>query len=190
MAEHGLNPLCPLGEVAPKVVTIGTVTITERTDVALASLAPRRGREDEVRATATGIGLPLPDPAKAQPGAPWGAVWLTPEIWLVEAPFDSHEDIVGHLKPVFGDSASITEQTDAWVRLDVTGDDLPRLFERLCNVDLATRPDGHATRTVIEHLGVTLICRAAGEVTLYGPRSSAGSLMHALEVAAVSAFRA
>lgn len=186
--EHGLKPLCALGGAAPKAVTIGPVTITERADVALASLAPRRGHEDALRAKAAGIGLPLPGPAEALAGRPWGAVWLTPEIWLVEAPFETHEDIAGHLKPVFGEAASITEQTDAWVRLDVTGDDLPRLFERLCAVDLATRPDGFATRTVIEHLGVTLIRRGAGVVTLYGPRSSAGSLLHALEVAAASAF--
>ena len=39
---------------------------------------------------------------------------------------------------------------------------------------------------VIEHLGCYLIKRRQGEVTLYGPRSSAQSLLHALETAATS----
>jgi sarcosine oxidase subunit gamma len=46
---------------------------------------------------------------------------------------------------------------------------------------------GSATRTVIEHLGCYLIRRSAGEATLYGPRSSARSLLHALDVAALAA---
>ena len=107
-------------------------------------------------------------------------------MWMIEAPFGSHEDIAEHLKAVFGDAASITEQTDAWVRLDVTGPKLLPLFERLSNLDLPALPDGYATRTVMDHLGCYLIKQASTEITLYGPRSSAGSLLHALEVAARS----
>lgn len=107
-------------------------------------------------------------------------------MWFVEADFATHEDIAAALKPVFGEAASITEQTDAWVRFDVSGPELVALFERLANVDLATRPDGYATRTVMEHLGVYLVKRSAIDVTLYGPRSSAAVLLHALEVTAKS----
>ena len=64
--------------------------------------------------------------------------------------------------------------------------DLVPLFERLCPVDLAAVPEGHATRTVIEHLGCYLIVHGRGAVRLLGPRSSAASLVHALQVAAAS----
>ena len=47
-------------------------------------------------------------------------------------------------------------------------------------------PDGFASRTVMEHLGVYLIKRSANEVVLYGPRSSAQGLLHALEITAKS----
>jgi sarcosine oxidase subunit gamma len=107
-------------------------------------------------------------------------------MWFVEAPFASHEDIVAHLKPAFGDAASITEQTDAWVRFDLSAPDLAPLMERLCNVDFRAAPEGFATRTVIEHTGCYCVCHGAGAVTLYGPRSSARSLLHAIEVAAAS----
>jgi len=39
---------------------------------------------------------------------------------------------------------------------------------------------------VMEHLGVYLIKRSANEVVLYGPRSSAQGLLHALEITAKS----
>ncbi len=60
---------------------------------------------------------------------------------MVEAPFATYEDIAAHLKTLFGDAASITEQTDAWVRLDVSAPNLHPLFERLCNVDLSNCSD-------------------------------------------------
>ncbi len=111
---------------------------------------------------------------------------MTPDMWMVEAPFATHEDIRPALLAVFGDAASITEQTDAWVRFDLAGPELERLMERLSNFDLAPAPEGAATRTVIEHMGCYLIKRSAQAITLYGPRSSARSLHHALTVAAAS----
>jgi sarcosine oxidase subunit gamma len=184
VADPVLIPIAPLGGVHPETVTVGPWIIAERVDVALASLAFRRGREAEAAAAAAAAGVPLSPPARAETGSPYRAFWLAPGQWMVEAPCASHEDIVAHLKPLFGPLASITEQTDAWARFDVTGDSLSRLFERLCNVDLAAAPDGFATRTVIDHLGCYLIRRSAGAVTLLGPRSSAQSLFHALGVAA------
>jgi sarcosine oxidase subunit gamma len=154
-------------------------------DVALASLALRRGREDEVREKAKAAGVPLPGPGQSEAGV-FGAFWMTPEMWMVEAPFASHEDIRAHLLGMFGDAASITEQTDAWVRFDIAGEGLGRVLERLTNVDFALAGDGAATRTVIDHLGCYLIKRSARDVTVYGPRSSAEVLHHAWAVAARS----
>ena len=186
MADAVLKPLTALGHDAPVAVTIGPFTIAERFDVALASLASRRGREADVAKASEGAGIPLPGPGRAVDGVLYGAFWLAADQWMIEAPFENHEDIVARLKPVFGDAASITEQTDAWVRFDIRAGRLAPLVERLCNVDLPSAPAGFASRTVIEHLGCYLIKRGDGEVTLYGPRSSAASLLHALEVAARS----
>ena len=107
---------------------------------------------------------------------------------MIEAPFATHEDIATLLRAPFGDAASITEQTDAWVRFDISAPDLPTLFERLCAFDLRANGPGTATRTVIEHLGCYLIRRSATTLTLLGPRSSADSLHHAVTTAAHSAF--
>lgn len=186
MADHALKPLTALGNDEPQVIDIGPYRITERFDVSLASLAVRRGRENDVARLARLAKLPLPEPSRAETGKTLSAFWLSPGQWMVEAPFSSNEDIAADLKRIFADAASITEQTDAWVRFDVAADDLSPLFERLCNVDLPQVPEGFASRTVIEHIGCYLIKRAAGTVTVYGPRSSAHSLLHVIETAARS----
>lgn len=180
-----LETLTPLGHPEPETVTIGAVTITERTDTALASLATRKGRGADVARIAIAAGIPLPGPAAYAKGD-IAAFWLAPDMWMIEASFATHEDLRAILLSHFADAASITEQTDAWARFDVNANNLPAVMERLCNVDLGKAPQGHATRTVIDHLGCYLIKHDAQCITLYGPRSSAHTLHHALTTAAQS----
>ena len=183
-----LQALTALGAREAAVITHGPLTITERFDVALASVAARRGRMADLAKAAKKAGLPLPDAARHEGGTPYSAFWTAPEMWLVEAPFASHELIADMLKAALGDAASVTEQTDAWVALDLAAPDLSPLLERLCNVDFPGVPAGYATRTMVEHLGCYLIKLGQGAVRLYGPRSSAKSLVHALETAAHSVW--
>ncbi|MDB5664875.1 sarcosine oxidase subunit gamma, partial [Cypionkella sp.] len=146
------------------------------------------GREAEVASIAQTAAIPLPGPGRIEFAETYAAIWLGPEQWMIEAPFATHEDITAILKPIFTETASITEQTDAWVRFDITAPDLPALFERLCNYDLCRAGVGAATRTVIDHLGCYVIRRADTEVSILGPRSSAHSLHHALTTAAKATF--
>lgn len=177
-----------LGAREAAVVTAGPLTITERFDVALASVAARRGRMADLAKAAQAAGVPLPETSRHTGGAPYSTFWVAPEMWFVEAPFATHELIADLLKAALGDAASITEQTDAWVAYDLAAADLAPLMERLCNLDFASAPDGFATRTVIEHLGCYLIRQGSGAVRIYGPRSSAQSLLHALEAAAAAVW--
>ena len=183
MPDHLLKPLTPLGHATPQTDTIGAVTITENIGIALASVATRRGREGDVESAAKVLNIVLPAPGRASENA----LWLAPDQWMIEAPYATHEDIVAILKPAFGDAASITEQTDAWVRFDLSGPNLHAMFELICNLDTRTMHPGHGTRTVIEHLGCYVTCRDGG-FTILGPRSSAKSLHHALITAAKSAY--
>jgi sarcosine oxidase, subunit gamma len=183
-----LRAMTALGAHDPAVVTVGPLTITERMDVALASVAARRGRMADLVTAVKAAGVPLPDPARHIGGEPFSAFWVAPEMWVVEAPFATHEGIADLLRSAFGDAASVTEQTDAWVAFDLDAPDLAPLLERLCNVDYPAAAQGYATRTVIEHLGCYLIRHGPGAARLYGPRSSARSLLHALEVAAASVW--
>jgi sarcosine oxidase, subunit gamma len=151
-----LMAMTALGRREPTTLAHGPLTITERYDVALASVASRKGRMADVAQAARAASLPLPGPATHSQGTPYSAFWTAPEMWFVEAPFDTHELIADMLKTALGDAASITEQTDAWVTFDLAAPDLSPVLERLCNVDFAAVPPGHATRTMMEHLGVYL----------------------------------
>ena len=181
-----LQPLTALGKRDATIVTHGPLTITERTDVALASVAARKGRMADVAKAAQTAGVPLPGPATHSQGTPYSAFWVAPEMWFVEAPYGTHEFIADILKSTLGDAASVTEQTDAWVAFDLAAPNLAPVLERLCNVDFPNVPTGYATRTVMEHLGVYLIKHGPDKARLYGPRSSAESLLHAIETAARS----
>lgn len=182
---HDLIALTPLGARAPRADHHCGVSLIEVTDVALASVAARIGREADAAAlVATVTGAEAPAPARATDSA----FWMGPDQWMVEAPFATHEDLAREIAAAANGAASVTEQTDAWCRFDVKGDRLADLFERLCNADLRRFTGGEAVRTAIEHLGCFLICRTPRHVSVIGPRSSAGSLHHALLTAMKSAL--
>ncbi|MDD7970723.1 sarcosine oxidase subunit gamma [Roseinatronobacter alkalisoli] len=185
---HDLTPLTALGSGAPQTDTIGPVTISENPDSALVSVAARLGQEAAcARVLAAILGVPAPDVAQFVQGATLGAFWTAQHCWMVDGPDDPQAGLSARLKAELGDMASVTDQSVGWVRFDLQGDGLGVLFERLCNLDMARMPTGSARRSVIEHLGCFVLHRDGG-YTVYGPRSSAQSLHHALVTAARSVF--
>lgn len=188
MPDHRLSPLTALGGTAPRTDLFDGITLAENPDRALASVACRQGRAEDFRARARVLcGFDMPAPAQSAAAGDWRAFWVGPDQWMVEAPFASHEDIARIAKDALGDSASVTEQTDAWVRFDLSGPRTPDLLERLTAADIRRMAEGAAQRTMIEHLGCYLVCRAPrSEYVVLGPRSSAATLHHALVQAAES----
>lgn len=177
-----LQPVTPLGGTAPRVDNHGPVSLREVTDTALASFASRLGREAKAKEALNSVlGMQgLPGPGEGLSNDTFSVLWTGPDQWMVLAPHDSHEDLAAQLKATAGDDASITEQNDAWCRFDLTGSGLVEVFERLCPVNLRLGAHGIATRTTIDHLGCLLFVQSASQITVLGPRSSAGSLHHAL----------
>ena len=132
---HDLAALTPLGAATPKAERIGTILISEVTDRALASVSCRAGRTDAFHLAASAFfGADLPGPGSWSASNALAAIWTGPEQWFLEAPFGSHEDITRIVKAALGDTASVTEQTDGWVRFDVEGRGVIDLMERLCPV--------------------------------------------------------
>ncbi len=171
-----LSALTPLGAAHPKTNQIGTITLTEVTDRALASLTCRNASMPAFSAAASSMGLTLPQAGHWANGKQ-SAIWTGVDQWLIDAPYGP--DLGQDLKSVFGDSASITEQTDAWARFDVSGAARVDLLERLCPAPSRRMTPGMATRSTIEHIGCLLICDA-DRFRLMCARSYAGSLHHAI----------
>ncbi|MGB5869876.1 MAG: sarcosine oxidase subunit gamma [Albidovulum sp.] len=185
MPDHQLKPLCAMGDYTPRVDQLNGLTIRENPDLAMASVSARMGRADDAAKAMKKLGkFNLPGPSEMAGAGPWSAFWTGPDQWMVTAPFASHEDIVGTLKPAFADAASVTEQTDGWVRFEVEGTRVLQVFERLCALDIHAMTAGQASRTVIEHLGCFVLCHAAGQAfSVLTMRSAAASLHHALTTA-------
>ncbi|SDX81102.1 sarcosine oxidase subunit gamma [Ruegeria halocynthiae] len=185
---HDLFAITALGGSSPQTDRVGNVTCTESPGVALASVAARSGQEPKAR-TALGalIGADAPSVGRFA-GNPVMAFWTGPDQWMVAAPFDTHEELAHLANTQLGDTASVCEQTDAWVRFDLDGDDVLAVMELLCVLDCRKMQAGEAARTAIHHLGCFVICRSSGAFSLYGPRSSAGSLHHAIVAAMKSAL--
>lgn len=185
-----LTPLTPLGGTTPCRDRIGRITIAEACDWALASVTTRRGRAADVAGRlAALIGTALPGAGAMVRCDDWRALWLAPESWLLAAPLATQHDIDATLRDALGDAASVTEQTDAWARFDITAPDpatVTALLERLCNLPPARLAPGAATRTAFEHLGVIVLREAEDSLSILGARSSAGSLHHALTTVARS----
>lgn len=182
---HDLTPITALGSSAPRIETVRDVTLAEVPNLALASVAARKGHEatcaEQLKAL---IGKDAPEPGKTAVGAPYVAVWMGPQQWMLSAEFGTHEDIAEQVKSHVSDTASVTEQSDAWVCFDLSGTGVFSVVELLCNVNLLAFGAGDATRTSIHHLGCFVICTVPDQaVRILGPRASAGSLHHAITTA-------
>ena len=185
---HNLQPMTAMGGTTPRDDTVGTVTLTERPDIALASVAARLGHEEACKGHLKDVLGAVPGLGKVQLHDPEAGFWMGPDLWMVGAPFATHEDLADQLKARFGDTASVTEQTDAWVVFDLRGAAMEDVMERLCAIDIRAMETGDGTRTVIDHLGCFVLRRDPADwVRILGPRSSAGSLHHALMAAMRSA---
>ena len=170
-----LKPLCALGAPEPRSVQLGKLSLRECPEMGLASLALRG---DADRPT-----LDLPEPGRWQASDPFNVFWTGPDQWMVEAPGQGDADVAAQVQ-ARAPGASVTEQTDGWVLIAVTSSagaaPLTALLERAVNLDPARLAPGCAVRTAIEHMGVLVIRRAEGELGIWGMRSAAESLWHAL----------
>lgn len=185
MAEAALATITALGSRQPRTDRIGDVIITENPDVALASLTERHG-QDLAASRLLSVALPGPG-GHAMDADGLGALWLAQGSWMIEAPLWTGDDLAARVKSSVGPAASVTDQTDAWVCFDIDAADAGALFERLCPLDTRRMDADSGSRSVIEHIGCLIVCRDRNQrFSVFGPRSSAGSLHHALVAAAVA----
>lgn len=187
---HSLSPITALGGTTPRIDTMAKLTLSENPSLALASVTARADHTSACRAHLKALlGSDAPAPGKACLHDPELAFWTGSDQWMIVAPFESHEDLAARLKARFGETASITEQTDAWACFDLRGDGIDAVMELLCAVNIRKMYTGDAARTVIHHLGCFVIRMApASELRILGPRASAGSLHHAIFTAITSAL--
>ncbi|MBY5971603.1 hypothetical protein KUV28_04570 [Ferrimonas balearica] len=173
-----LIPMGALGSPDPERASHGALTLTENTALMLISVATRPGTP-----APHPLGLHLPGPGLWSQGQGAAAFWTGPGQWMIETDVPDHaERLRDAIRSAPG--ARLTDQSDGWVCVEVTSDagaaPIRALLERLVNLSPDQVAPGHATRTLLHHLGCIVIRRAEDHLAVLAPRSAAGSLWHLL----------
>jgi len=152
---------------------IGGVRVRERADLALVSVAG---------ASSLGAyGLDMPSPTVSTESGSVRAISTGVEQLLLAF---SHQapDAERVVRERLSDGYT-SDQTDAWVILEVEGVHVRDGLERICPLDL--HPEafsiGSAARTVMEHMGAMIVRTGTDRFLLLSARSSARSFLHAVE---------
>jgi len=161
------------------------VALAEVSDYALVSIAvpfDNRATLEDAVTKVFGTSLPTPGTSTLSKDGSNRLLGMQPD--QVFALFDyGGNDPVGAVKALLGNAGYYTDQSDSWVMLRVSGPLATTALERICPIDLASEvfEPNRVARTVMEHLGVIVLCEGHNNYFLMSPRSSARSFLHALE---------
>jgi Sarcosine oxidase gamma subunit len=177
-----LTAITALGGTMARTEIFGALTISENAGLGLASLSLRNGQD-----APQPFGMALPGVGKAVSMAEYAAFWTGRGQWMIEATGKAEMDFAAMLKAEVPE-CSVTEQTDGFTAFEIASSQgagpIEALMNKLVNIDPKTFGPGQATRTGLEHMTVFLIRRAEDRLAVIGMRTLAGSLWHALAVAA------
>lgn len=190
MPETGLLAVGALGGSTPFSRRWHGCVLSEAPDRAAASLATRTGQDEALSAAIASVfGATLPGPGRWTAADKAVFFWTGPGQWSVEAD-DDGPSLTAVLQRAVGDAASVVDQSDACACLHLAGPLAPAVLEKLCPLDLhpSVFPVGSVTRTLMEHLGVSIaVLDEEPRFALWVERSAARSFLHALVQAADSA---
>ncbi|WP_299966979.1 sarcosine oxidase subunit gamma [uncultured Roseobacter sp.] len=153
---------------------IGTLTVTEVELGRLTTVSPFLGqRRLSAQRMEAAHGIPWPEPNRTTGTDAARAIWFGHDTVLLAGPAAD---------PSLAQSAALTDQSDAWATMRVSGAGAEAVLARLVPVDLrpARFEEGHTARTLIKQM--------TGSVTRTGPdvfllmvfRSMAQTLVHDL----------
>lgn len=173
----------PLDDLAP--FTIGSVTLREVDLGMLTSIAPYAGKSKAAARTLKethGIAWPGVNRATGKDGA--RAIWFGRDMVLLAGPEPD---------ATLANVAALTDQTDAWACVHLSGDTAENVLARLVPLDLSAKAfkRGHAARSLVQNMNGSITRVGAQAFLILVFRSMAGTLLHDLQRAmgAVAARR-
>ena len=152
-------------------VVLGGVTLAEVDVGQVTSLAPFAGQDKALAAALKPLKFPAPNTVSAHGAA--RLVWTgRGQAFLIAAPPGE-----------WGAFAAVTDQSDGWACLSLTGAGAVDVLARLIPLDLRGMAQGACARSSLGHMSVILICVADGfEILVF--RSMARTAWHEVEAAA------
>jgi sarcosine oxidase subunit gamma len=180
VADPVLTPRDPLAGLHLPL-THGGAMLGAGAEGALVSVAPFRGQEAEVSAILQRqIGAGFPEPGHVALGNSGHVIWMGLGLAFAELPEPDAPDLMAALAP----HAAVTDQTDAWAALTLTGPHARAVLARLIPLDLdpAAFPPGRVARTQLRHMMCALLATEGG-FRLLVMRSFARTAVHDFETA-------
>lgn len=162
-------------------IVIGTNKITERSDLAIVSVAVPNG---DVTGLANALkaswSISFPDANISTVSGDVRAIQTAPDQILLVFPHttpDAEQVVQGKLRG----AGYTTDQSDNWTALEIVGPDTLAALERLCPLDASSFKPNQSARTVMEHMGALILRLEDDRFILFSANSSAASFLHAVE---------
>lgn len=191
MAESILQACSPLDALE---IRHGELLLRERNHLALVSMATSTADDAALAGPLKAryqLALPAIGRSSTSENENFRLMGLQPGLWLLlfEHPgSDPLKALRGGDTGSLPATARLTDQSDAWVFLELQGPGATAALERLCPLDL--HPDffevGHLSRTVFELMGTILIRTDIDCWLMLSARSTASSFVHAVSTAVES----
>ena len=147
---------------------------------------PRDGDEAFAAALAGGLGAVRPVPGESTLGSRLATrvLGMQPDQVFILFESPDPDQAVLTVAGALGSAAYVTDQSDSWAMLRMSGTGVRVALERICPLDLDDQafPEGRVARTAMEHLSVIILRDGADSFLLMSPRSSARSFRHAVEL--------
>ncbi|MHA1566467.1 MAG: sarcosine oxidase subunit gamma [Alphaproteobacteria bacterium] len=161
------------------------VAIRTRADSGLVSVAvPRGGEAALTGALRSSFDLAVPKVGGSTVSADGEARLLGLQRDLFFLLIDEHvSEIFTLVVERLGETAYLTDQSDSWTVLEMSGAKCRAALERVCPIDLhpPSFPEGSVTRTVMEHFGVIILCDGPEKYRLMSATSSVQSFLDVVE---------
>lgn len=139
------------------------VTVVEVTGLTIASLAARKGQQQDLVAKVQGLlGVALPSQAKCITAGGVSALWSAPEQWLMTFSSGGRPRVAELAKAVSG-VASVTDQSDSRAVIEVSGPKVRDMLAKGVMIDL--HPNVFATGDT----AVTPIAHIGAQITMINP---------------------
>lgn len=153
-------------------LTIGAVSLSEVDLGVLTSVAPFKGKSDALSAALKEAhGMALPAPNRATGKAEARAIWFGRDMALLAGPAPD---------PALAQYAALTDQSDAWTCLQLSGAGSEDILARLVSVDLRASAfrRGHTVRSQVQHMNGSILRTGSQTFLIMVFRSMAKTLLH------------
>lgn len=179
MTSYSLNPVSPLGGFDQ---TWDDLRLREVTDHSLLSLAiPLDGEKAFKTYLKSAFGLGIAAPGSSETKDEKTLLGLARDQFFLLMPF-AETPLSPELLSAVKGQAHLTDQSDSWAHLQISGQGIRDALERICPISL--HPDefaiGSVARTSMEHLNAIIWRTDQDTFHLMSARSSAHSFLHAL----------